>query len=446
MATGINKSEQLGEDALLAGSVKSEPFPLPSNQSSLVLDYPNKIKKEDVLSAVSHDYLSVDKDGVSKKIKRIKENSFVLADNFFGLNKLISSHCGKVNLIYMDPPYATGKDFQSRAMKHAYNDVFGTVSWIEFIRRRLIMLRELLSEDGAIYVHIGHQMLFHLKLVMDEVFGEKQFKNLIVRKKCSSKNYTKNQYPNLNDYILFYSKSKSYVWNQPSVSAEDEWINKEYTKSDNKGRYKLVPIHAPGVRNGETGMPWRGMFPPNGKHWQLTPAKLDELDLRGDIHWSKNGNPRRKVYLPDDKRRPITDYWDQYRDAHHQSIGITGYPTEKNLEMLKMIVRASSNPGDLVLDPFNGSGTTIHAANELDRKWIGIDQSFTAAEATLKRMRHGLEAMGDYVNKPETPKNKDLFEGVSLKSELYKKSEFEFIVDAEVFARHRDQIGLLAKI
>lgn len=443
MATGIVKGEQIGEDALLADSAQSEPFPLPKKTEKFELRYSNKLSDEDIFSEVNHDYSKISPSGEAKKIKQISANTFILADNFYGLKKLMENYSGKVSLIYIDPPYGTGKDFQSRSLKHAYKDVFGTTAWIEFMRRRLILMRDLLSNEGSIYVHIGHQMLFHLKIIMDEVFGEKQFRNLIVRKKCSSKNYTKNQYPNLNDYILFYSKSDSYIWNQPTVPATEEWINKEYTKLDSRGRYKLVPIHAPGIRNGETGKPWKNMQPPKGKHWQLTPAKLDILDQNGEIHWSKTGNPRRKVYLPKDKQRPLTDYWDKYRDAHHQSIKITGYPTEKNFEMLQMIINASSNKGDIVLDPFNGSGTTIHAANELDRKWIGIDQSFTAAEATLKRMKIGLEKMGDYVN---SDKLQDLFNDIDKKSCESKIATFDFVVDADVFKNYPDQIKHLASI
>ncbi len=205
MATGIVKGEKLGEDALLADSAKSEPFPLPSNKDSFELNYPNKLSKDEILGDVDHEYSSVDITGEVFPEKDINVNAFLLADNFYGLKKLVETHSNKVSLIYLDPPYGTGKDFQSRALKHAYKDVFGTASWIEFMRRRLILMRELLSDGGSIYVHIGHQMLFHLKLVMDEVFGENNFRNMIVRKKCSSKNYTKNQYPNLNDYILLYN-------------------------------------------------------------------------------------------------------------------------------------------------------------------------------------------------------------------------------------------------
>jgi len=249
---------------------------------------------------------------------------------------------------------------------------------------------------------------------------------------------------------LFYSKTKSYKWNMPGIVPSKEWITKEYPKTDNKGRYKLVPIHAPGVRNGATGEAWRGMMPPPGKHWQMTPSKLEQVDARGEMHWSKNGNPRRKVYLTEDKEVPLTDYWDSYRDAHHQSIKITGYPTEKNLEMLKKIILASSDEGDLVLDPFCGSGTTLHAANDLSRSWIGIDQSFTAISSSLDRLRNGLRPMGDYVASPENPITEPQKPGRSRRaiseSMKHQAAKFKFFVDSEVFEKHRKEILELAKI
>jgi adenine-specific DNA-methyltransferase len=274
------------------------------------------------------------------------------------------------------------------------------------------------------------------------VFGSDRFRNLITRRKCSSKNFTSKQFANINDFILFYSKQRSYKWNQPRIEAEDEWVLKEYPKIDDFGRrYKLVPIHAPGTRNGETGQPWRGMMPPPGKHWQYVPKKLEDLDLQGDIHWSKNGNPRRKVYWSADKKRTLTDYWEQYRDAYHQSIQITGYPTEKNLDMIKMIVAASSDVGDLVIDPFCGSGTTLQAARDLDRRFIGVDASFTAAKATLKRMRHGVEAMGDYLN----PKSLKAVQ-IPLSSSVNEKLECAFFADEQLYKAYPDAIDELIRL
>ena len=397
MATGITKREQHSPDAISAFELSGEPLPLPDNGAVSELSYPNKAPVEAIVRNFPRKFVQFTKT-VENAVKEIPENAFILADNFFVLSRLLHEK-KKVTLFYLDPPYGTGFGFHSRNLEHAYNDKMGQAAYLEFMRRRLILMRECMADDGAIYVHIGHKMLAHLKILMDEVFGPENFRNLVTRRKCSSKNFTRKQYANLNDYILFYSKSRRYKWNQPGIEPAQAWVEKEYPKLDKFGRrFKLVPLHAPGTRNGETGKDWRGMLPPPGKHWQYLPSKLDEFDRRGDIHWSRNGNPRRKIYWESDKKMALTDYWDKYRDAHHQSIRITGYPTEKNLEMLKVIVRASSEPGDLVIDPFCGSGTMLHAARDLGRRYIGVDASLSAAKATMRRMRYDMERMGDYVN------------------------------------------------
>lgn len=438
MATGITKREQHTPDAISAREFIDNEVPLPSDKASVELTYSNKASARDILRPNQRSYLCMSQNGAFES-PTLADNSFVLDDNFFALKELVQSG-RKATLFYLDPPYGTGLDFQSRDLEHAYNDRMGQAAYIEFMRRRLILMRECMTNDGSIYVHIGHQMVAHLKILMDEIFGADNFRNLITRRKCSSKNFTSKQFANLNDFVLFYTKSRSYTWNQPGVDAEDDWVLKEYPRIDEFGRrYKLVPIHAPGTRNGETGMPWREMMPPPGKHWQYVPSKLEELDKAGDMYWSKNGNPRRKVYWAADKKRSLTDYWEQYRDAHHQSIQITGYPTEKNLDMIKMIVGASSNEGDLVIDPFCGSGTTLQAARDLGRRYIGVDASFTAAKATLRRMRHGLEAMGDYVNKPKrSDEPKFLF--------MKGNNECAFYTDSLLYEGYRQEIDALSLI
>lgn len=435
MATGITKREQHSQDAITVTEFYREPTPLPPEDASVFLSYPNKAKDSEIIRPVPRRFLEI-KGEEPSEVSSLPENAFVLDDNFFVLNELIREAV-KVNLYYLDPPYGTGFDFHSRDLKHAYKDSMGRAAYLEFMRRRLILMRETMADDGAIYVHIGHQMLAHLKVVMDEVFGPDNFRNIITRRKCSSKNFTRNQYANIHDYILFYSKSKHYKWNQPGVKPEKEWIEKEYPKIDSLGRrYKLVPIHAPGTRRGETGQPWRGKLPPAGKHWQYAPAKLEELDNQGDIYWSRNGNPRRKVYWSSNKKIALTDHWGQYRDAHHQSIRITGYPTEKNLAMVKMIIEASSDEGDLVVDPFCGSGTTLHAARDLRRRFIGTDASFSAAEATLRRMRYGVQPMGDYVTTRAPKADGDIETSASNSS----KDECSFIVDSELFNAYSEEI------
>lgn len=440
MAVGLNKAELSGEESIVASKSNHLSPSLPPRFAKVSLSYPGKLGEAEILSPVQTTYQRIDKlESVPTSL--VLPNSIMWADNWFALHSLIASG-NKAQLIYLDPPYATGLDFQSRNQEHAYNDSLTDAAYIEFMRRRFILIRELLDDTGSLYVHIGSQMVAELKILLDEIFGSNNFRNLITRRKCSSKNFTKHQYSNLNDYILFYSKSNQYIWNQPTTTPDPEWIAKEYTKFDEKGQYKLVPIHAPGVRRGETGKEWRGMQPPPGKHWQYIPSKLDELNERGEIYWSKNGNPRRKVYLSADKALPLSDYWEIYRDAHHQSVLITGYPTEKNFDMMKMIVGASSNPGDLVVDPFSGSGSTIHAAELLGRKWIGIDQSFVAAKTSVARMLDGRRPMGDYVKKNEMS---DLLSDVNEKHALT-KVDFSVYVDSEISESFPTELSELTEI
>ena len=440
MATGITKREQHSLDAISAHDLHSEPIPLPCEGSSATLSYPSKASFDDIIQHVERHFVQMERSG-EVDLNALPEQSFVLSDNYFVLSRLVHEN-KKATLFYLDPPYGTGFDFHSRKLLHSYKDKMCNVTYLEYMRRRLILMRECLTDDGSIYVHIGHQMLAHLKVLMDEIFGANNFRNLIVRRKCSSKNFTRRQYANLNDYILFYSKGRKYKWTQPGIEPEQSWIEREYPKFDKFGRrFKLVPIHAPGTRHGETGKEWRGVLPPPGKHWQYSPAKLDELDWQGDIHWSRNGNPRRKVYWSAGKKAALTDYWDKYRDAHHQSIKITGYPTEKNLDMLKVIVGASSEPGDLVVDPFCGSGTTLDASRDLSRRYIGVDASFSAARATMHRMRYGLEPMGDYVNG-----DKSVSRELPFLNDEETHAPCAFVVDASVLDTYREEIEGIASL
>lgn len=308
---------------------------------------------------------------------------------------------GNIKLIYIDPPYATNSVFQSRSLADAYQDLLVGSQYLEFIRCRLIFLRELLAEDGSIYVHLDENMAFHVKVLMDEIFGTRNFRNLITRKKCNPKNTTRRRYGDISDYILFYSKSDKYIWNRPTREWTEEGAAKEYNcvEPESGRRYKKVPVHAPGTRNGATGRLWRGKLPPPGKHWQFTPDLLDEMDARGEIYWSPNGNPRRKIYLDESQGVPVQDIWLDMPDVRNQNTRITGYPTEKNPELLARIIQASSNQGDLVLDCFAGSGTTLIEAFKLKRSWIGIDNSKEAIAVILRRFIKGSERMGDFVNK-----------------------------------------------
>ena len=365
-------------------------------------------------------------DYTGKSIKRLYH-----ADNLDVLSCLVKDTdvCGKVDLVYIDPPYNTGGAFETRDLKPAYNDNFTTEGYLRFMEVRLDLLHKLLSNEGSIYIQLDSNMLFHVKLLMDKIFGEKNFRGMITRKKCKSKNFTRNTYGNISDYILFYGKGDTPKWNRPFEDWCEEKSKKEYPfiEEGTGRRYKKVPCHAPGTRRGATGGPWRGMMPPKGKHWQYTPDTLDEMDAKGEIYWSSNGNPRRKVYLDQSKGIPVQDIWLDFLDVNNQNTHQTGYPTEKNLDMLKRIVEASSNPGDLVLDCFAGSGTTLVAAEELGRQWIGIDIGDEAIRVIKDRFANGTKPLGDYVSKKRKVSAPSFFDEISIEeknTEAISKPEY----------------------
>jgi adenine-specific DNA-methyltransferase len=401
MATGIPKTQWNGD--LTPAS------PAPTNSLDVCFSYPGKLPESEILATKPSD--SVVLWPTNQRQEGKDENRLYYGDNLPLLASFLNDSAirEQVRLIYIDPPFATQSIFQSRSQADAYSDLLAGAHYIEFIRQRLILLRELLADDGSIYVHLDENMAFHIKVLMDEVFGKGNFRNWITRKKCNPKNYTRKTYGNVADFILFYTKSETYVWNRPVELWTDERALKEYEyiERETGRRYKKVPLHAPGVRNGETGKPWRGMSPPPGKHWQFAPKTLEEMDARGEIYWSANGNPRRKIYLDESKGIPVQDIWLEFRDAYNQNIKITGYPTEKNPDLLARIIQASSNPGDLVLDCFSGSGTALAVASQLGRRWIGIDNSSEAIATTLRRFAKGCERMGDFVSQKTSPQKNE---------------------------------------
>jgi len=324
-------------------------------------------------------------------------NMLIFGDNVVALETLkdYPNIYEQVRLVYIDPPFATNHIYragmertshvsQSTNDQVAYIDTLTGKPYLEFLRERFIVLRELLSKDGSMYVHIDCNVGHYVKVLLDEVFGKEYFINDIARIKCNPKNFQRKAYGNVRDTILFYSKGKDYVWNHSFEKYSEDDIKRLFSKVEPSGRrYTTNPLHAPGeTHNGPTGQPWRGCLPPRGRHWRYPPDKLEELDGQGLIEWSRTGNPRKKIYADEfvKKKMKRQDVW-EFKDPAYPD-----YPTQKNLEMLKVIVQASSNPGDIVLDCFAGAGTTLLAAEQLGRRWIGIDNSSVAIAVTLKRL------------------------------------------------------------
>ena len=370
------------------------------NIRDAVVSYPGKAEPDQILAVRGKPLMCLQGDA-----SRIADASICFGENLEVLRSLRDRQDvrGHVQLVYIDPPYATETSFQTRGLEHAYDDVLTGPGYLEFLRERIVLMHDLLKDGGAFYVHLDDKTVFHAKVLVDEIFGSSSFRNMITRKKCNPKNYTKRQYGNVSDYILYYVKGAGEVWNRPFEAwTTDRAREYSYIELETGRRYMKVPVHAPGIRNGETGLEWRGKRPPPGKHWQYTPTRLDEMDARGEIVWSANGNPRRKVYLDDSAGVPVQDIWLDFRDAHNQNVRISGYPTEKPEALLHRIMTASTNEGDLVLDAFAGSGTTLAVAASLNRKWIGIDNSTQALTTMINRFERGLTAMGDFVTPTST--------------------------------------------
>jgi len=350
--------------------------------------YPDKLLQEKILiETPTASIKTIKKIGNDMKIN----NRLILGNNLKILKSFYNDPNikGKINLIYIDPPFGTGQDFVAYEEHKTYSDRLINIEFLEFLRTRLIFLRELLSNDGSIYVHIDQKIGHYVKIIMDEIFGEECFRNDITRIKCNPKNFERKAYGNIKDVVYFYSKSKpnakdTMFWDDYRMPLSQEEIIKQFPKINKQGRrYATTPLHAKGeTKNGPTGQSWKGLNPPKGRHWRYPPSELTRLDKAGLIEWSSTNNPRKIIYADENRGKKIQDIWD-FRDPGFET---ATYPTEKNEDLLKQIILCSSKEGDLVLDCFCGSGTTLLVAEKLKRFWIGIDSNKAAIETSEKKL------------------------------------------------------------
>jgi adenine-specific DNA-methyltransferase len=324
----------------------------------------------------------------------MQNNLLIKSDNLTGLNYLLNNgYKGKIDLVYIDPPYATGGNFtitngrattisNSKNGNIAYSDTLKGKDFIEFLCERLILIHELMSEKGSIYLHIDYKIGHYVKVMMDEIFGVENFRNDITRIKCNPKNFDRIGYGNIKDLILFYSKTSTPIWNEPRKKYSEKDLETLFPKKDKNGRrYTTVPIHAPGeTENGKSNQPFKGMLPPPGRHWRTDVETLEQWDKDGLIEWSSKGNPRKIIFADEREGMRVQDIW-EFKDPQYPD-----YPTEKNAEMLDSIVKTSSDENSIVLDCFCGSGTTLKSAQIFNRQWIGIDQSDLAIQVTKEKL------------------------------------------------------------
>ena len=332
-------------------------------------------------------------------------NLLIQGENSQALSTILDcpSISQRVRLIYIDPPFSTRQEFRigvdrvstishSATDRLAYRDTLKGEEYLRFLRERLVLLRALLADDGSLYFHIDDKIGHYVKVLLDEIFGIRNFRNDITRIKCNPKNFARKGFGNVKDVILFYTKSSRFVWNEPSEVMKADDIDRLFPRVDPEGRrYTTTPLHAPGeTHRGATGKSWKGLRPPAGRHWRVPPEELSRLDALKLIEWSETGNPRKKIFAEGKSRRgkKVQDIW-EFKDPPYPA-----YPTQKNIGVLNRIIAASSSPGDLVLDAFAGSGTTLIAAQGLARRWIGIDASAHAVNVAQKR----LQGLGSHVS------------------------------------------------
>ena len=270
---------------------------------------------------------------------------------------------------------------------------------------RLLELHRVLKSTGSLYLHCDPTASHYLKMISDLVFEPINFRNEIVWKRTASHGGAKRWGP-VHDLILLYTKSKIYTWNQVYQDYDEDYVKDFYRFEDDKGCYRLVTLTGAGVRKGDSGKPWRGVNPTDtGRHWALpvnaiksltnsiykslsTQEKLDILNDNNLIYWPVKGQvPQYKRYLDEAPGTQIQDIIIDIKPLSSQARERLGYPTQKPLALLERIIQASSNKGDIILDPFCGCGTAIHAAENLGRNWIGIDITHLAIALIEKRLK-----------------------------------------------------------
>ena len=343
-----------------------------------------------------------------------------------------------VSLIYLDPPFNSNQNYSapigSEAAGAAFKDTWtlsdvdeawhGEIadrdttlyaiidaaghahgksmkSYLIMMAVRLLEMRRLLKSTGSIYLHCDNTAMHYLKLLMDTVFGHQSFRNAIAWKRFNFHSDAK-RFGRVADTLLFYSKTDAYVFNQQRVPFSKQYVDSKFTHRDADGRrFRLDNLNPPGGRG--PVYEFHGVT----KAWRLTEDKMRALEREGRIYL-KSPIPQLKRYLDELKGQAVHDIWDDIPPINPRAKERIGYPTQKPLALLDRIIRASSNEGDVVLDPFCGCATACVAAERLGRQWVGIDLSPLAAKLVNSRLRKDMGLFFDIHHRSDIPRRTDL--------------------------------------
>ncbi|MGC9292020.1 MAG: DNA methyltransferase [Acidobacteriaceae bacterium] len=360
-----------------------------------------------------------------------EKNQLYYGDNLDVLRRYVRDET--VDLVYLDPPFNSRQEYsvlfaekdgsRSSSQIHAFEDTWewnidsqrayeeivekgGRVSdamrafhtflgntdmmaYLAMMAPRLIELRRVLKETGSIYLHCDPTASHYLKILMDAVFGAQMYRTEIIWKRSSAHSDAKQGrkiHGHIHDTILFYTKADSWIWNTLYTPYDPEYLENfyRYTEPGTGRKYRVDNLTAsrPG---GDTSYEWKGVKPYKGRYWAYSRANMEKFDREGRLLYSKSGIPVYKRYLDEMPGVSLQDVWIDIPPIGAQAQERLGYPTQKPEALLERILKASSNEGDVVLDPFCGCGTTVQVAQKLNRRWIGIDITHLAIGLIKKR-------------------------------------------------------------
>lgn len=348
-------------------------------------------------------------------------NKIFWGDNLQVMSHMLKDYRGKIDLIYIDPPFDSKVDYKKQIKvkrksingdmssfeEKQYGDIWTNDEYLQFMYERLILLRELLSENGSIFLHCDWHKSAYLRIIMDEIFGNggdnasgSGYKNEIIWQRTGAHNDA-GKYGVVHDTIFWYTKSPKYYFEMEMIPLSEEHISSRFKtiEPETGRRFYPGPITAPGdgparVFRGKT------LLPPAGRHWSYSQENIDELESQNRIYYSATGIPYLKEYEDEyiEQGRRLQRVWTDILPSKTGS-EIVGYPTQKPEKLLERIIKAASKPGDLVFDCFLGSGTTQAVAMRLGRRFIGADINLAAIQITTKRLLSVASLLENHDNK-----------------------------------------------
>lgn len=358
-------------------------------------------------------------------------NALYYGDNLAVLRESIANE--SVDLIYLDPPFNSSATYNvlfkapsgegSQAQIEAFEDTWhwnetaerafdevvtgphsdasimlkamrsalgenDMMAYLAMMAVRLIELHRVLKPTGSLYLHCDPTASHYLKVILDAVFGAPMFRNEIIWKRANAHNDPK-RFGRISDTILYYSKSDQPIWNTQHTPYREEYYESHFKKDEGGRWFRTVPLDAPRHGEGSQNLlyDWKGKLPAPSRTWAIKRETMEQYERDGLLRYTRTGTPTLLQFADDMPGVPLQNIWTDIPPVNPQALERLGYPTQKPVELLERIVLSSSNEGDVVLDPFCGCGTTIHAAQKLNRHWIGIDVTHLAIALVERRLK-----------------------------------------------------------